>query len=281
MELLEKIQKRYGELSASQRKIADYIASNGVEISFDSIVELAAKIGVSEPSIVRFAQLLGFKGYPEFRKELQEELRQRVGNAARLRRAVSGVRPGRFFDTLLRQDMELIEQTRSDLAAAELARAIDLVCKARRILIVGFRSAFALAYFLYFRFARLRLDARLAFLTGGTSLMEQLVLLGRKDLVIAIAFDHTPRETRTAVDYARRRGIPVLGISHLKTSEIARKASVCLLARRQTHITQSLAAPMALLNALAIGVANRNKSKALHALRQLDAIEAYAEGSHR
>ncbi len=274
MELLQKIQQRYGDLSKNQRKIAHYIASNGVEVSFDSIIELANKIGVSEPSIVRFAQLLGFKGYPQFRKELQEEFRRTIGSAARLRRAVTDVPNKQFFEALLLKDVEFIEQTRREISEKDLSQAIARIWQARRIFIVGFRSAFSLAYFLYFRFVRLRLDVRLAILTGGTSLIEQLVLLGSQDLLIVIAFDHTPRETRTALDYALKRNIPILGVTHIRTSEIARKASVCLFARRQTHITQSLAAPMALLNALAIGVANRRKAKALRALRQLDAIDA-------
>jgi DNA-binding MurR/RpiR family transcriptional regulator len=121
------------------------------------------------------------------------------------------------------------------------------------------------------------IDARLAILTGGTSLIEQLTLFSRRDLLVVIGFEYTPRETRTALEYAAKYRVPVLGITHLRTSEIARKADVCLFFRRQTRITQSLAAPMALLNAMAIEVANRRKAKALRALRRLDAFEAHIE----
>ncbi len=148
-----------------------------------------------------------------------------------------------------------------------------MILRADKILIIGFRAAFSLAYFLYFRFARLRLDARLVTLTGGTSLVEQLALLEKNDLVIALGFDETPRETKITINFAKKHGIPILGITHIPTSEIARAASVFLLGRRQPHRTQSLAASMSLLNALAIAVAARHKVKAMRALRRLDTIE--------
>jgi DNA-binding MurR/RpiR family transcriptional regulator len=177
--------------------------------------------------------------------------------------------------SLFQNDIELIEETRSKLTEAAFTEAVGLVVGAKKIFIVGFRAAFSLAYFLYFRFVRLRMDARLITVTGGTSLVEQLALLERGDLVIALGFDETPRETRMTIDYAVKHRIPVLGISHTPTSEIARTSTLCLLGCRRPHRTQSLAPSMSLLNALAIAVAARNKPKALRALRRLDAIEQH------
>jgi DNA-binding MurR/RpiR family transcriptional regulator len=275
MEFLKQVQNDYSTLSKNQRKIADYLASNGITASFDSITELAPKIGVSEASLVRFAKQLGYKGYPSFRKELQAEFRKTAGNVSRFQRAVTSVWDDRFPVSLFQNDIELIEETRSKLTEAAFTEAVGLVVGAKKIFIVGFRAAFSLAYFLYFRFVRLRMDARLITVTGGTSLVEQLALLERGDLVIALGFDETPRETRMTIDYAVKHRIPVLGISHTPTSEIARTSTLCLLGCRRPHRTQSLAPSMSLLNALAIAVAARNKPKALRALRRLDAIEQH------
>jgi DNA-binding MurR/RpiR family transcriptional regulator len=273
MDLLKKIQSRYSHLSKNQKIVADYVVRHGIEASFDSIVELAQKIAVSEASIVRFSKQLGYEGYPKFRKALQAEFKKSSGSAARMNKAVNSVQNNDFFDRLFKRDIEWIRETRSKLSIDEFNKAVSLIWRARKIYIIGFRSAFSLAYFLYFRFLRLRLDARLISTTAGTSLVEQLALLDKGDLVIAIAFDQIPQETRIAVDYALKNQIAVLGIAHIQTSEIARKARICLLARRQPHRTQSLAAPMTLLNALALGVAARKKARSLKALRRLDSIE--------
>jgi DNA-binding MurR/RpiR family transcriptional regulator len=273
LDLIDKIQDRYASLSRNQRKVADYISNDGMASSFDSITELSHKIGVSEASLVRFAKQLGYKGYPSLRKELQAEYKKASGTASRLRDAVTTVGERSFPDSMFQHDIELIKETQASLTKASFTQAVNMIFGAKKIFIIGFRAAFALAYFLHFRLVRMGLDARLITLTGGTSLVEQLAQLRKGDLVIAVGFDETPRETKITMDFAIKQRIPVLGITHIRTSEIARSATLCLLGRRLSHTTQSLAASMSLLNVLAIAVAARNKRKALRQLRRLDTIE--------
>jgi DNA-binding MurR/RpiR family transcriptional regulator len=273
LEVIERIQDRFTSLSKSHRKVADYIANHGMAASFDSITELSQKVGVSEASLVRFAKELGYKGYPSLRKELQAEYKKTSGTASRVRDAVTTVGERSFPESMFQHDIDLIEETQSSLTKASLTQAVRMIFGAKKIFIIGFRAAFALAYFLHFRLLRIGLDARLITLTGGTSLVEQLAQLRKGDLVIALGFDETPRETKITIDFAIKQRIPVLGISHTPTSEIARSSTLCLLGRRLPHSTQSLAASMSLLNVLAIAVAARNKGKALRQLRRLDIIE--------
>jgi DNA-binding MurR/RpiR family transcriptional regulator len=273
MDVSQRIQKCFASLSKNQKKVAEYIGRDGAMASFDSVRQLAEKAGVSDSSVVRLAQALGYEGYPELRRELQEEFKKKMGGAGRLQRAVSELPARAFVQSLFRKDVESIEQTLADFSYEDFARAIHLIWRARRIFIIGFRSAFSLAYFLNFRMARLGLDVHLILMTGGTSLLEQLALIDRRDLLVAIGFERMPQETRIALDHAIARKANILGISHSSTSEIARKASVYLLARRRDDLTQSVVAHMALLNALAIAVANRKRTRSLRALERLDRME--------
>jgi DNA-binding MurR/RpiR family transcriptional regulator len=273
MDVLEKIQKDFANLSKNQKKVAEYLGQDGAMASFDSVKQLAQKVGVSESSVVRLAQALGYEGYPELRRELQEEFKKKMGGAGRLQRAVNELPAQGFVESLFRKDVESIEETLTQFSHQDFSRAIDLVWQARRIFIIGFRSALSLAYFLNFRLARLGLDVHLILMTGGTSLLEQLVLIQSTDLLVPIGFDRPPAETRTAINHAIASKVRILGISHSSTSEIARNSTVCLLARRRDDRTQSLVAHMALLNALAIGIANRKRSRSLTALERLDRME--------
>lgn len=243
---MEKIQKSFATLSVNRRRIADYIVSDGTTVSFASLRQLAQMVGVSEFSIVRFAQDLGYTGYPELRRQLQQEVKDRLGSAARMRQTIQKVR-GReaLVRDLFQKDIDLIGETLAALSYDDFERAIDLIWKARRVFIIGLRSSCSMAYFLYFRFVRLQIDARLITVTGSSSLFEQLALLRKEDLLIAIGFSDIPRETDTAIDHA---------------------------------IVQSLTAPFCLSNALAIGVATANKSKSLEALSQLDSMAAVYGG---
>jgi DNA-binding MurR/RpiR family transcriptional regulator len=274
MHLLEKIQKGFPALSVNRKKIAEYIVSDGTTASFASLRQLAQMVGVSESSIVRFAQDLGYKGYPELRRQLQQEVKERLGSAARMRETISEIR-GRegLVQDLFQKDIELIGETLAALSYDEFSKAIDLIWKAKRVFIIGLRSSFSMAYFLYFRFVRLQIDARLIAVTGSSALFEQLALLRKQDLLIALGFADIPKETNVAIDHALKVGAKVLGITYPATSEIGQRAHVVLLAKRGTHsMVQSLTAPFCLLNALAIGVATAKKTKSLQALSQLDSM---------
>jgi DNA-binding MurR/RpiR family transcriptional regulator len=276
MGLLEKIQKGFPSLSINRKRIAEYIISDGTNASFASLKQLAQMIGVSESSVVRFAQDLGYKGYPELRRQLQEEVRERLSSASRMRETLLKVR-GRegLVRDLFQKDIELIGETLAALSYDDFARAIDLIWKAKRVFIIGLRSSFSMAYFLYFRLIRLQIDTRLISITGSSSLFEQLALLRKQDLLIALGFAAIPNETNIAIDHALTVGAKVLGVTYPPTSEIGQRSHVVLLAKRGTHsMVQSLTAPFCLLNGLAIGVATAKKTRSLRALGQLDSMAA-------
>jgi DNA-binding MurR/RpiR family transcriptional regulator len=214
MDVLEKIQRDFANLSKNQKKVAEYLGQDGAMASFDSVRQLANKVGVSESSVVRLAQALGYEGYPELRRELQEEFKKKMGGAGRLQRAVNELPAQGFVESLFRKDVESIEETLTQFSHEDFSRAIDLVWQARRIFVIGFRSALSLAYFLNFRLARLGLDVHLILMTGGTSLLEQLVLMKKTDLLVTIGFDRPPAETRTAINHAIASKARILGISH-------------------------------------------------------------------
>lgn len=284
MNFFEKIQAGFSNLSPSHKKIAQYITSDGTAVSFASVRQLARMAAVSESAVVRFAQELGYRGYPELRQELQKEVKERLGSAARMRRTISVVRDQEgLLPGLFQKDVELIEETLGVVSQKDFRASIDVIWRARRVFIIGLRSSFSLAYFLYFRLIRLQIDARLITITGSSSLFEQLALLRREDLLVAIGFADIPKETGMAMDHALKAGAKILGITYPPTSEIGQRAHVVLLAKRGTHsMVQSLTAPFCLLNALAIGVATAKKSKSLRALSQLDRMaEVYWEQSNR
>lgn len=261
-------------LSSKQKTIAEFIAVDGTSASFASLKELAVAIGVSESSIVRFAQGLGYKGYPDLRQQLQHEVKAKLSAAERMRRTISKVQTeDNVVPRLFQKDVELIEDTLRMLTPEAFAEAVELIWRCERVFIIGLRSSFSLAYFIYFRLIRLQIDARLITITGSGSLFEKLALMRRKDLLIAIGFDNVPDETIAGVARAREVGAQVLGVTHVQTSEIGQNADITLVARRDTQgMVESLTAPFSLLNALAISVATARKAQSLAALRELDRL---------
>jgi DNA-binding MurR/RpiR family transcriptional regulator len=131
----------------------------------------------------------------------------------------------------------------------------------------------ALAYLLHFRLVRVKKDAHWIFLTGGTSLLEQLAFMDRTDVLIAIDFLQVPREVQTTLQHAKKIGTPILGITDFPSSPIAQAADVCLYAKRGLHTSvNSLTPAFSLVNALAIAVGWAKKADSIKALTDLDRL---------
>jgi DNA-binding MurR/RpiR family transcriptional regulator len=120
---------------------------------------------------------------------------------------------------------------------------------------------------------RVKKDAHWLFLTGGTSLVEQLAFMEPEDVLIAIDFLEVPREVHAALQHAKKIGAPILGITDFPSSPIAKAADVCLYAKRGLHSSvNSLTPAFSLVNALAIAVGWAKKADSIKALTDLDTL---------
>jgi len=148
-----------------------------------------------------------------------------------------------------------------------------VILKARKVFLIGLNASTALAYILYFRLVRVKKDAHWIFLTGGTSLVEQLAFMEPADVLVAIDFLEVPREVQTALQHAKKIGASILGITDFPSSPIAKAANVCLYAKRGLHSSvNSLTPAFSLVNALAIAVGWAKKADSIKALTDLDTL---------
>lgn len=274
MNSIAKISKKIDSLSDGQKKLGEYLLSDGSALLLSTAREVAQAVGVSESTVVRFAKELGYKGFPDFKRHLRKELGPRLRAAVRMQETITKIGSGEnILAKLIGNDIQLLRDTLESVSHADFQKAVEAIWRAQKIFVVGFSSSLALAYFLQFRLTRLGKNVHWLFLTGGTSLLEQLAFMERRDLVIAIGFLRTPQETRTAVEHAEKIGAKVLGITDLSSTPIAQKADICLIARRGLHTTvNSLTAPFALVNALVMAVAWAKKANSIKALKHLDRL---------
>jgi DNA-binding MurR/RpiR family transcriptional regulator len=150
---------------------------------------------------------------------------------------------------------------------------VEIIWRAQKVFIIGLNASMALAYLLHFRLVRVKKDTRWLFLTGGTSLLEQLAFMNPTDVLIAIDFLQVPREVQAALQHAKKIGTPILGITDFPSSAIAKAADVCLYAKRGLHTTvNSLTPAFSLVNALAIAVVWTKKADSIKALSDLDRL---------
>ena len=271
---IKQIFARTDRLNGAQKRLGRYLQNDSSALLVSNVSDLANAVGVSKATVVRFAKSLGYKGFPEFKRDIQKEMRRQLRAASRMEQTFAELgNDENIFAKLIKRDIELLQETLQAVALPDFHKAVELIWHARKVYIIGLNASMALAYLLHFRLVRVKKEAHWVFLTGGTSLLEQLAFMERDDVLIAIDFVNVPREVQTALQYAKKVGAPILGITDFPSSPIAKAADVCLYAKRGLHSTvNSLTPAFSLVNALAIAVAWTKKGDSIKALNDLDQL---------
>lgn len=259
--------------SKGHRKIAEYILSHYDKAAFMTASKLGDSVGVSESTVVRFAAELGYDGYPELQKALQEEMRTRLTAVQRIEVSLDHIDRDDVFSSVMLHDIERIRITLDETDPDEFNRAVSLIVGAEHVYITGIRSSAALASFLGYYF-KLMLPNVTVIQTGSRSeLYEQLMHMTAEDVIIGISFPRYSRQTVNAISYAHDIGAKSVAITDVIDSPIAAKADTALLAKSDmVSFVDSLVAPLSLINALIAAVSIQKKELVSRNFAMLDRI---------
>ena len=110
-EVIVKIKEKYQKLSKGQKSLADYIIENYDKAAFLTAAKLGKLVGVSESTVVRFAMNLGYQGYPDFQKALEEMVRNKLNSIQRMEVAYGKISQSEILSTVLQSDADKIKLT--------------------------------------------------------------------------------------------------------------------------------------------------------------------------
>ena len=149
-DLITKINERYGKMSKGQKLLANYIIDNYDKAVFLTAAKMGEILGISESTVVRFATFIGYSGYPEFQKSLEEMVRSKLNTTEKLELTNGGIEQNGVIREVLTSDALKIKNTMENIDEAAFYNAVDALLKARRIYVVGIRTCAPLASFLSF-----------------------------------------------------------------------------------------------------------------------------------
>ncbi|MBQ2774396.1 MAG: MurR/RpiR family transcriptional regulator [Clostridia bacterium] len=272
-QLLAKIEKRYSSLSKGHKKIADYITKNYDKAAFMTAAKLGNKVGVSESTVVRFATELGYDGYPELQKNLQEVVKNRLTSVQRMEVAGANVSGGDILERSFASDIETIKATREQTSREAFNASVEAINKARHIYVLGVRSSASLASFAAFYLNFVYDHVTLIEPTGTGESFEQAFRINSEDVCIAISFPRYSKQTINMLQFISDRGATVISITDSENSPIANFATHLLLARsNMVSFVDSLVAPLSLINALIAAAAKGRSEEVYNNLNILENI---------
>lgn len=260
-DLMRTIQVKFPRLSKGQKLIAEYILKHYDKAAFMTAAKLGTSVGVSESTVVRFANELGFSGYPKLQKALQELIKNKLTTVQRIELANDFISEENALKGVLKADMENIRATLEKINHKTFEDVVKNIFSARKIYIIGLRSSTALAEFLGF-YLNVILDNVKVVGYGISDIFEQMINVGEGDLVIGIGFPRYATRTIEALSFAQSRNAKVVAITDSLLSPLASKADYSLIAQsNMASFVDSLVAPLSVINALIIAVGLREKEK--------------------
>ncbi len=271
------------KFSKGQRLIARYIADNYDKAAFMTAGKLGKTVGVSESTVVRFATELGYEGYPEMRKALQELVRTRLTSVQRIAAAREMMDSANVLKAVMGADMEKLRVTFEELDRESFEAAVDAILSGEKVYILGMRSSSALAAFLGFYLNYLMDNVYVVSDGIGGEVYEQMLRIGEGDVFFAISFPRYTSGSLRAAHFAKERGARIVALTDNSTSPFAGLADVVLYAKSDmVSFLDSLVAPLSVLNAIIIAISARRRESLDATFENLeklwDEYEVFTEG---
>ena len=271
--LLGRINHQYQSFSKGQKKLASYILDNYDKAAFLTAAKLGETVGVSESTVVRFAIHLGYKGYPEFQKVLEELVRNKLNSIQRMEVTYGKVPQSEILDTVLHSDIDKIKLTLEGIDHQAFELAIELLLSARNIYVVGIRSCAPLASFMSFDLNLIFDNVRLLTTSSSSEIFEQMIHIGEEDVIVGISFPRYSMRTLKALEFANNRKAKVITLTDSVHSPMNLYSSCNLIARSDmASIVDSLVAPLSVINALVVALSMRKQKEVVERLESLEKI---------
>ncbi|MDY4670537.1 MAG: MurR/RpiR family transcriptional regulator [Oliverpabstia sp.] len=271
--LLGRIQKQHATFSKGQKRLASYIINNYDKAVFLTAARLGREVGVSESTTVRFATQLGYKGFPEFHRALEELVRNKLNSIQRMEVTYGHVPQAEILDTIFQSDIEKIKMTMEHIDHSAFELAVNTLLEARTIYIIGIRSCAPLASFLSFYLNLILDDVRLIQTNSASEIFEQMIRIGEQDAIIGISFPRYSMRTLKAMEFANNRNAKVITLTDSVHSPINLYSSCNLIARSDmASIVDSLVAPLSVVNALVVALCMRRQKEVVDTLESMEKI---------
>jgi DNA-binding MurR/RpiR family transcriptional regulator len=221
--ILERIRQIYPGLTRSQKRLADFVASSYQEAAFMTASRLARRLGLNEATVVRFAQRLGYPGYPELISDVQSLIQRELQGETEVQASNSED----ALSVLLADQITGLRRLLSHISPELAQRAIAMICNADQVCILGHGLSTQLAQLLALNLQMLGLRVT----SPSSDPLSVAVALANADehtVVVAVSFLQRCPQLARAIEYARQRGAGTLAIAESPVSPCAQAADVAL-----------------------------------------------------
>lgn len=272
-DIISKINADFQNFSKGQKRLAEFILKNYEKAVFLSAAKLGDTVGVSESTVFRFAVSLGYNGYPQFHKALEEVVKNKLNTVQRLELTNDRIHQKDVLKTVLQSDVEKIRLTMENIDPVAFETAVDTILNAQTIYIIGVRSSAPLASMLAFNLNVVFPKVKLIETNSMGEMFEKIIHMDEKDVLIGISFPRYSQSTLRALEYAVKRNTTIITITDSYKSPLTQFSNCNLIANCDlVSVVDSLVAPMSVINALIVAIFLKKQETVLATFSSLEDI---------
>ena len=264
---LGKLHQRAPSMPHSQRQVAAYFCSHLERASYQTIAQIAAATGVSETTVVRLAYAMEYSSFSEMQKDIRQELL--TGQTV-----VDNTCPQKeqdFYGYLMRHEVDGLQQTMRMMDRNAIDQAVDLLCNADRVYLMGNRgSAAACAWFL----PNMSMVRSNVYKVRDVS---DMIDITENSVALVVAYHPYARDTVVIARQLKQHGCKLICLTDSFLSPIAEIGDVVVLtggAKSDVSFCNAITGPVAVMNVMLIGMV-RKMPKAKERIRRSKAVRAY------
>ncbi len=273
VDLIKKIESALPKMSKGHKLIAAFILEHYDKAAYMTASKLGATVGISESTVVRFADELGFDGYPALQHSLREIVRNKLTTLQRIEITNNRIGNNDILDKVVCSDIDKLRITLDKINHDHFNSAVDAIVSADNIYIVGMRSSSTIAAFMSFYFNLIFDNVRCVTGSTGSEIFENIMRISDKDVMIGISFPRYSKRCINAVQYAKSQGAHVIALTDSGISPIAELADSLLLAESDmASFVDSLVAPLSIINAIIVAAGMKKKDEVSNTFKRLEEI---------
>ena len=259
--ILERINMERSRLSLRQRMVADYILSDYGEAAFLTSAKLAEASKVSEATVIRFSNHMGYARYSEMQKDLRALMRGKLSQMDRFQRSGDLKNQSSTMKTVIRSmrtDIHSIEQTLVSIPEQQIETVVNWISTARRVYVAGTHSEYGIACYFANTLGWIRENVFLLD-ESHTPSFDSIADARDTDLIISLSFPPYPAATVRFLEAGIKRGANSVAITDSPLSPLAKRAKVSLYAHdEKLFFADNSAATVSLLSVILALVSSQN-----------------------
>lgn len=251
----------FPSFSKGQKKIAKAILEEYDKCAYMTASKLGRYVGVSESTVVRFAYSLGFDGYSDFQKAVQELVKAKLTPNQRIEITKQRIGHGDILENVAESDISKIRTTFDKLDRTSFFNSCDSILSAKRIFIMGSRSTEPLAMILKYNLSLIFDNVVLVQPKSTAEVFEQMFSINSDDVFIAFSFPRYSSKMVNAVRFAKQNKAKVIVCTDSKNSPLAEHATFLLTAQSDmASFMDSYVAPISIINAIIVEITGRREA---------------------